>query len=80
MQRLEKEYSPTYIYIESQDPERLNARIHSCKKFVKTEIDSIVCVSSSERKEHDYDLVVFGGGEVVSDARPRPYNGRNYLL
>lgn len=25
-------------------------------------------------------IKLFGGGEVVSDARPIPYNGRNYLL
>jgi polysaccharide pyruvyl transferase WcaK-like protein len=68
------------LYIESQNQERLTSWLKSSKKFVKTDIDNIICVPLHSQHKYTHTYKVFGWGEIVSDARPFPWNGRNYLL
>lgn len=59
---------------------RLSQRCKKSKKFVKTDIDNIVCVSKRNPYKNQQNIFhVFGGWEVVSDARRFPYNWRTYL-
>ena len=68
------------IYIESWEKDFLSNRLVSCKKHVKTDIDNIVCVSRWVMSMKAIDVVVFWWWEVMTDARPFPYNGWNYVL
>ena len=77
-----EEYTFEQLVIETKDPIFLSQRIDNCKKIVKwTHLDNIVCVGKKNPYQWNKEyLHVFWGGEVFSDARPFPYNGRNYFL
>lgn len=76
--RLVSEYNTSKIYIESADITRLNHRLTTNSRAVPDSV-TVLPVSKKANLRTKRDLTVFWWWEVVSDARPFPYNGWTYL-
>lgn len=76
-----QEGSIEHIVIETKNKERLTARLSENKQYFTVPLEVITAVGPDNiyKKDPTY-IKLFGGGEVISDARPFPYNGRNYLM
>ncbi len=70
-----------HLVIETKNIERLTQRLTKNIMYLPIPLGSITITwaNNSYKKDPNY-IKIFGGGEVVSDARPFPYNGRNYLF
>lgn len=76
---LVEKHQPTKIYIQSQYPLRLSSWLSRHCQLLSLSMQQIVCVDKKFIPPMDSFLVIWGG-EVLTDARPFPYNGRNYIL
>lgn len=76
-----QEGSIEHIVIETKDKERLTKRLSQNKQYFTVPLEIITTVGPRNiyKKDPNY-IKLFGGGEVISDARPFPYNWWNYLM
>jgi len=64
-----------HIVIETKDKERLSKRLSENKKYFSVPLELITTVGPRNPYKNNPDYIkLFGGGEVISDARPFPYN------
>lgn len=73
-------YTIEKLYIECDDVVRLENRLQRHDDLVGNLLEKIEVVPKKNTIFLQQNIKIFGGGEVFTDARPFPYNGRNYLL
>lgn len=80
LQWIARTFEKYHIDIVAQDPKRLQTRLNRHHQLLPHGVSVWVVQHYSRKNYTGYDHVVLGGGEVLSDARPFPYNGWTTLL
>ncbi len=70
----------THVAIETPHIQWLRDRCKQHQHLYTLPFSALSFVAANSRERRSFMDKVFGWGEVVTDARPFPYNGRNYLL
>lgn len=90
LNRIEESFNPNQIDLICGDAQRMESRLIEHKHFFPPILKKINCISKPNTKEqiqialgsqrNKYDLIIFGGGQVLDENRKFPYNGRNLPL
>ncbi len=75
-----KNYPLDHLFIEAHDTDRLQVRLDRHTSFLGEYYRMITLVGKHTAHQYKRDELFLWWGEVLTDGRPFPYNGWNYLL
>lgn len=75
-----KNYPLTHLYIESADTVWLKVRLDRHAELLGEYVHQLTLIEKHTAKQYHRDELFLWWGEVLTDGRPFPYNGRNYLF